>query len=569
ADAAHRAERAADAARGRAAALAEQLTAADDAAAAITADGRIAALLGLAAGPPPARDGARLAGHDPAWDDFPVRRASPLPDGAGAVGLDGVTEDALAALRAAVAAGEERRLALTVAADEDRRVLAALDADELRPARPEVVTVRAALAEAGIPAEPGWSYLARAVPAGAREAALRRRPDLADGVVLTGADVPLGRARDVLLAARLLPDAAVTVGTPAAFAGPAEADVFVVPPNPALYDTEAAAADRRAIEARARDRSLLTARLGESIETDRALAAALAGWRRAHPPGRAGALAAELAAALVDGSPCPVCGALGHPDPTEVRADHVGKDEELAAEARAARREAAASEAARRLAGLTERVRTLRATLLRVPDSLPAAVAERSAASPVDPVRELLDELRGTLLDESVLLDDATSPGSADHAPGSADRDSDDPDSAERGSAGHDSAKPGGGGPEPAERIATELDAVAAAFTVAAREATAAARDLPGAEAGLAALADAETRAHAELATHRSEQRQAGLRAAAARERAARALAKVPAALRDPARLVARVDAVAAFALACGQAEQAVRAARQAAGEVS
>ncbi|MBL7625850.1 hypothetical protein I7412_01375, partial [Frankia sp. CN6] len=297
ADAAHRAERAADAARGRAAALAEQLTAADDAAAAITADGRIAALLGLAAGPPPARDGARLAGHDPAWDDFPVRRASPLPDGAGAVGLDGVTEDALAALRAAVAAGEERRLALTVAADEDRRVLAALDADELRPARPEVVTVRAALAEAGIPAEPGWSYLARAVPAGAREAALRRRPDLADGVVLTGADVPLGRARDVLLAARLLPDAAVTVGTPAAFAGPAEADVFVVPPNPALYDTEAAAADRRAIEARARDRSLLTARLGESIETDRALAAALAGWRRAHPPGRAGALAAELAAA--------------------------------------------------------------------------------------------------------------------------------------------------------------------------------------------------------------------------------------------------------------------------------
>ncbi|MCL9798180.1 AAA family ATPase, partial [Frankia sp. AgKG'84/4] len=43
------------------------------------------------------------------------------------------------------------------------------------------------------------------------------------------------------------------------------------------------------------------------------------------------AITAELAALLEQGTPCPVCGSLDHPDPAEVRAHQVSKDEELAA----------------------------------------------------------------------------------------------------------------------------------------------------------------------------------------------------------------------------------------------
>ena len=278
------AERAADAARAGAVALADQLAAADDAAADILADGRVAALLGLAGSPAPAAGGT-------------------------AAELDRIVEEALAALRNAVAAGEERRLALSVEAGADQRVLAALGDDELRPARPEALAVCAALAEAGLVAQPGWSYLARAVAAAAdREAVLRRRPDLADGVVLTGADPDgdlLGRASEILFAARLVPAAAVRVATAAVLTavaaepnGAAAGEhSFVVPPNPALYDTDAAASERAALLARAGERAALLARLGATIEADRALVVTLAGWRRAHPAGQVERLTAQLAAA--------------------------------------------------------------------------------------------------------------------------------------------------------------------------------------------------------------------------------------------------------------------------------
>ena len=45
----------------------------------------------------------------------------------------------------------------------------------------------------------------------------------------------------------------------------------------------------------------------------------------------------ELAAGLVAGTPCPVCGALDHPDPSEVRADRVTYEQEEHATAEAER----------------------------------------------------------------------------------------------------------------------------------------------------------------------------------------------------------------------------------------
>jgi exonuclease SbcC len=248
------------------------------------------------------------------------------------------------------------------------------------------------------------------------------------------------------------------------------------------------------------------------------------------------AITAELAAALVDDSPCPVCGALEHPDPTEVRADHVSKDSERAAEAEADRHERAATAAGSVLATVTERVRAGLAGLLAAPEvdesTEPAADGDPDTAAGGG-IGGVVTGLLGTLLDETVLLagPDAT------NAPGSV----------------------------PA---AAELAAVAAAFAAAAGEAAAAAHGLADADADLAAAADAERHAREDLATRRVLERETGQRAAAARGRAARALAGVPAALRDPARLADRIDAVARFARACDEARRAVDAASRAADEV-
>ena len=242
------------------------------------------------------------------------------------------------------------------------------------------------------------------------------------------------------------------------------------------------------------------------------------------------AITAELAAALVDDTPCPVCGALDHPDPTEVRADHVGKDEERAAEQEASRREGAATEAHGRVAASTERIRALRAQLLRAPVLLPAD--ETSGPRETDTLAEPLAEPCGTLLDEAVLLAEWTDGTTAS------------PD-----------------------QIAAELDALSRAFASSADQAFSAARALAGAQADLTAVTEAEKTAHSALATHRAEERQAGLRSAAARDRAARTRGAVPVALRDQVRLASRRDAVARFAGCCAQAAQAVGLADAAAGE--
>ena len=81
---------------------------------------------------------------------------------------------------------------------------------------------------------------------------------------------------------------------------------------------------------------------------------------------RVDGMIAELAAALVDDAPCPVCGAIEHPDPSEVRGRPVSRaDEEAAAlaseeaheRARLLGERLAAAQAAR--GGAVERLREL------------------------------------------------------------------------------------------------------------------------------------------------------------------------------------------------------------------
>lgn len=262
------AARAADAAAAaRDACAAEQRTAA-----ALAAEERLARLLGVT----PAGDGPALTADD----------------------LDRNAETLARLLDEQIADGERELFELRTAAAEDSRILAALGDGGLLPPSPDVLATVEYLGEHGIPALPGWRYLAQAVPPADHAAVLAARPELVDGVILTDPGSH-ARAREVLSGAALLPRSAVAVGTAAALLAPAPApgggdsDVFLVPPNPAMHDERAADDERHALRDRAAARDARIRDLAAGVSQARQLAARLASWRADCPPGRL----AELAAA--------------------------------------------------------------------------------------------------------------------------------------------------------------------------------------------------------------------------------------------------------------------------------
>ncbi|TRV74889.1 hypothetical protein FKN01_23120 [Streptomyces sp. 130] len=301
------AARAADAARAAEQAYEAELRAAE----AIAAEPRLAELLGL----PGARTGAvprprQSAAPDPepASDDRQRPDDSTGPDPTAHPGGQPLTADEFDRgadelrdlLDRNVATAERRLFELRTAAADDARILGALGDGGLLPPSPDVLATVEYLGEQGIPALPGWRYLAQAVDPADHAAVLAARPELVDGVVITDPDAH-ARARDVLGAAALLPRSAVAVGTAAALLAPvpgpgapgATEDVFLVPPNPAMHDEHAADEERQALRSRAAARDedirVLAARLG----ADRALAARIGSWRADCPPG----MLAELAEA--------------------------------------------------------------------------------------------------------------------------------------------------------------------------------------------------------------------------------------------------------------------------------
>ena len=68
---------------------------------------------------------------------------------------------------------------------------------------------------------------------------------------------------------------------------------------------------------------------------------------------------AELAATLVDGAPCPVCGSLDHPELCELRGEQVTRDQEETADEKAAAASERAETIGARLGAADERVATL------------------------------------------------------------------------------------------------------------------------------------------------------------------------------------------------------------------
>ncbi|MFJ4805115.1 hypothetical protein [Streptomyces murinus] len=324
---------------------------------ALAAEERLAELLGLPgtaprAGLPAQRtddtDGAPRADQD----GLP---AGPLT----AAELDRCADELRSLLDDAVSTAERQLFDLRTAAADDSRILGALGDGGLLPPGPDVLATVEFLGEHGIPALPGWRYLAQAVDPADHARVLAARPELVDGVIITDPDTH-ARAREALADAALLPRSAVAVGTAAALLAPTPAEgtapdgVFLVPPNPAMHDEHAADEERQALRARATERDeeirTLAARLGK----DRELAARLTSWRTGCPAGRLAELAraAEEARAFAEESEAELAEAR------TLRAEA----EESAAEAvrlRDERQEAAqrARRAADALAGLAFRLR--------------------------------------------------------------------------------------------------------------------------------------------------------------------------------------------------------------------
>ncbi|MFD3525271.1 hypothetical protein [Streptomyces sp. NPDC058653] len=223
--------------------------------------------------------------------------------------LDRYADELRELLDQGVSAAERQLFDLRTAAADDSRILGALGDGGLLPPGPDVLATVEFLGEHGIPALPGWRYLAQAVDPADHAAVLAARPELVDGVVITE-PASHARAREVLAGAALLPRSAVAVGTAAALlapvpgpgpygdpAGGEDSGVFLVPPNPAMHDEHAADAERQSLRAKstARDEEIRT--LSARLSADRAIAARLGSWRATCAPGRLTELAETARAA--------------------------------------------------------------------------------------------------------------------------------------------------------------------------------------------------------------------------------------------------------------------------------
>ncbi|MFD9359026.1 hypothetical protein [Streptomyces sp. NPDC060031] len=297
----------------RAADAADAAEAAHDAehraAASLAESPRLAALLGLPSAPDesfPHQRAGRAADSGPAGPGAAPGAAQDAPAAGGLTpeDLDRGADDLRTLLTDGVAAAERQLFELRTAAADDARILGALGDGGLLPPGPDVLATVEYLGEHGIPALPGWRYLAQSVAPADHAAVLAARPELVDGVVITDPDTH-ARAREVLSGAALLPRSTVAVGTAAALLAPtppadgdsAVSSIFIVSPNPAMHDEGAADEERQALRTRASARDTEIRDLAARLSGDRELAARLTSWRTGCPPGRLAELAEQARAA--------------------------------------------------------------------------------------------------------------------------------------------------------------------------------------------------------------------------------------------------------------------------------
>ncbi|MFC9595019.1 hypothetical protein ACFTUC_35165 [Streptomyces sp. NPDC056944] len=328
------------------------------AAEALASEERLAELLSLpSSGSPLPGQRAAASGAGPEED------AGPGPEHQGPLTVtefDRYADELRGLLDQAVASAERQLFDLRTAAADDSRILGALGDGGLLPPGPDVLATVEYLGEHGIPALPGWRYLAQSVDPADHARVLAARPELVDGVVITD-PISYGRAREVLGTAALLPRSAVAVGTAAALLAPVPAQdaaedggVFLVPPNPAMHDEHAADEERQALRARATARDEEIRSLAARLSGDRALSSRIGAWRADCPFGMLAELAsvattaretAEAAAATLEEA------RTARTEADETAAEAAGLRDERQEAAQRARRVADA------LAGLAFRLR--------------------------------------------------------------------------------------------------------------------------------------------------------------------------------------------------------------------
>ncbi|WP_328539907.1 hypothetical protein [Streptomyces sp. NBC_00344] len=401
------AARAADAARAAENAYDAQLRSAQS----IAAENRLAELLSLppaiTAALPQPRSGASTPGGPQHEEDSaapePAERTG-IPRTVTAVPLtadelDRNAEELQTLLDRGVSSAERQLFELRTAAADDSRILGALGDGGLLPPGPDVLATVEFLGEHGIPALPGWRYLAQAVAPADHASVLAARPELVDGVVITD-PAAHARAREVLTGAALLPRSAVAVGTTAALLAPVPGpgpaggggDVFLVPPNPAMHDEYAADEERRTLRSRAADRDEEIRGLAARLGGDRTLAARLGSWREDCPPGTLDELAAAAGRAKE-------AAAAAEAALEEARAVRTEAEETAAEAARIRDERQDAAQRARRvadaLAGLAFRLRERtgwQANLRELTDE--AAESEARAASFLERARSADEDRR-------------------------------------------------------------------------------------------------------------------------------------------------------------------------------
>ncbi|MFE1801397.1 hypothetical protein ACFW9L_35285 [Streptomyces sp. NPDC059517] len=376
---------------------------------ALAAEERLAELLGLpgASGGPgspgrPSLPGPRHSAPTDTSADSRAITTITAGDGEGPLTpreLDHYADELRQLLDDTVTSAERQLFELRTAAADDSRILGALGDGGLLPPGPDVLATVEYLGEHGIPALPGWRYLAQAVDPVDHARVLAARPELVDGVIITDPDTH-ARARDALTDAALLPRSTVAVGTAAALLAPTPApgaggdDVFLVPPNPAMHDEHAADEERQALRRRAAERDDEIRESAARLAKDRELAARLASWRTGCPAGRL----TELATAAGDAR---TFAEEAEAELAEARAVRTEADEEAAEAAlvRDERQEAAqrARRAADALAGLAFRLRERAGWQVKVRELADdAAESEARAQSCLERARAADEDRRGT-----------------------------------------------------------------------------------------------------------------------------------------------------------------------------
>ncbi|GAA3862910.1 hypothetical protein GCM10023084_15380 [Streptomyces lacrimifluminis] len=296
--------------------------------------------------------------------------------------LDRFADELRELLDDGVTSAERQLFELRTGAADDARILGALGDGGLLPPGPDVLATVEFLGEHGIPALPGWRYLAQAVDPADHARVLAARPELVDGVIITD-PATHARAREALAEAALLPRSAVAVGTAAALLaptpapGPGDGDVFLVPPNPAMHDEHAADEERQALRARAGEREEEIRSLAARLGKDRELAARLTSWRTGCPAGRLVELAraAHDARAFAEETEAE----LAEARTVRAEADEVASE---ASRVRDERQEAAqrARRAADALAGLAYRLRERAGWQVKVRELADEAVESEARA---------------------------------------------------------------------------------------------------------------------------------------------------------------------------------------------